>query len=274
MDKYHAFAAVPPLAAVPLHARPVRAVGRSLRRWRYRLFQRRRYDRLVLERVAGHPILVLPAVFNPKLLHSGEFLARSLDDRLIPPGAAVLDLGTGTGIGAIAAAHWARRVVAVDINPAATRCARINALLNRCDDRVAVRDGDLFAAVGDERFDVVLFNPPFYRGVPRDALDLAWRSTDVVDRFAAQLAGRLTAVGSALVVLSTVGALPDFLDAFHRHGLVVTREATRDLINESLVLLRLRPVDKGSQGQGTATERSGSVAPAGGESQTEGESPR
>jgi methylase of polypeptide subunit release factors len=253
MDKYHAFAAVPPLAAVPLHARPVRAVGRSLRRWRYRLFQRRRYDRLVLERVAGHPILVLPAVFNPKLLHSGEFLARSLDDRLIPPGAAVLDLGTGTGIGAIAAAHWARRVVAVDINPAATRCARINALLNRCDDRVAVRDGDLFAPVGDERFDVVLFNPPFYRGVPRDPLDRAWRATDVVERFAAQLAGHLTPNGSALVVLSTVGATPDFLAAFRRQGLVATRQATRDLINESLLLLRLRP--------------------AGGKSQTEGEVP-
>jgi release factor glutamine methyltransferase len=253
MDKDNAFAAGLLLAAVPLHARPVRAAGRSLRRWRYRLFQRRRYDRLVLERVAGHPILVLPAVFNPKLLHSGEFLARSLDDRLIPPGAAVLDLGTGTGIGAIAAAHWARRVVAVDINPAATRCARINALLNRCDDRVAVRDGDLFAAVGDERFDVVLFNPPFYRGVPRDALDRAWRATDVVERFAAQLTSHLTPNGSALVVLSTVGATPDFLAAFRRQGLVATRQATRDLINESLLLLRLRP--------------------AGGKSQTEGEVP-
>jgi predicted RNA methylase len=264
----------PPLPPLPRHSRPNRVVWRSFRHWRYRLFQRRRHAHPVLERVAGYPILVLPAVFNPKLLHSGEFLARWLNEHPLPSGAAILDLGTGSGIGAIAAARWARRVVAVDINPAATRCARINALLNRCADRVEVRDGDLFAPVGDERFDVVLFNPPFYRGVPRDALDLAWRSTDVVDRFAAQLAGRLTAVGSALVVLSTVGALPDFLDAFHRHGLVVTREATRDLINESLVLLRLRPVDKGSQGQGTATERSGSVAPAGGESQTEGESPR
>jgi release factor glutamine methyltransferase len=253
MDKDNAFAAGLLLADVSVHARPVRVLGRSLRRWRYRLFQRRRYDRLVLERVAGHPILVLPAVFNPKLLHSGEFLARSLDDRLIPPGAAVLDLGTGTGIGAIAAAHWARRVVAVDINPAATRCARINALLNRCDDRVAVRDGDLFAAVGDERFDVVLFNPPFYRGVPRDPLDRAWRATDVVERFAAQLTSHLTPNGSALVVLSTVGATPDFLAAFRRQGLVATRQATRDLINESLLLLRLRP--------------------AGGKSQTEGEVP-
>jgi len=30
-----------------------------------------------------------------------------------------------------------------------------------------------------ERFDVVLFNPPYYRGVPRNALDHAWRSPDL-----------------------------------------------------------------------------------------------
>jgi HemK-related putative methylase len=234
-------AASPLPAAVPYHARPVRVLWRSLRHWRYRLFQRQHYDRLVLERVAGYPILVLPAVFNPRLLHSGEFLARCLDDRLIPPGAAVLDLGTGTGIGAIASARWAQRVVAVDINPAAVRCARINALLNRCDDRVEVRQGDLFAPVADERFAVVLFNPPFYRGVPRDALDRAWRATDVVERFAAELAGHLSTAGYALVVLSTVGDTPAFLAAFRRHGLIVTREATRDLMNESLMLLRLCP---------------------------------
>ena len=30
---------------------------------------------------------------------------------------------------------------------------------------------------------LVLFNPPYYRGVPRSALDHAWRSPDVIERF-------------------------------------------------------------------------------------------
>jgi release factor glutamine methyltransferase len=222
------------------HPLLTRAIWRLLRQGRYRLFQRHRYDRLVLEHVAGLPLLVLPAVFNPKLLQSGEFLAQCLSGRLVPPGASVLDLGTGTGIGAIAAARWATQVVAVDINPAAVRCARINVLLHRQEGRVAVREGDLFAPVANERFDLVLFNPPYYRGVPRDALDRAWRSTDVVERFAAELAGHLTPGGSAMVVLSTVGERPAFLAAFQQQGLTVTCEATRDLGNETLLLLRLR----------------------------------
>ena len=214
---------------------------RLFRQWRFHLFQRHRYDRLVLEHVAGVPLLVLPAVFNPKLLHSGEFLAQCLTERLVPPGGAVLDLGTGTGVGALVAARWAGCVVAVDINPAAVRCARINTLLQQCEDRVEVRAGDLFTPVANERFDLVLFNPPYYRGAPRDALDRAWRSTDVVERFAAELAGHLTPDGSALVVLSTVGETPAFLAAFRQYGLTIGYETSRDLGNESLLLLRLRP---------------------------------
>ena len=77
---------------------------------------------------------------------------------------AVLDMGTGSGIAAIAAARRGARVVAVDISTEAVRCARINVLLNRVDDRVEIRCGDLFEPVQGERFDLVLFNPPFYAG--------------------------------------------------------------------------------------------------------------
>ena len=232
-------AGAPLLSLPPRHSPAARRLWWLFRHWRGRLFQRRRHDQLVLERVAGYPILVLPTVFNPKVLHSGEFLAQCLNARRIPPGASVLDLGAGTGIGAVVAAQWAQRVVAVDINSTAVRCAKMNVLLNHSEDSIDVREGDLFEAVGDERFDVVLFNPPFFRGAPRNALDRAWRSVDVVERFAADLADHLTPGGYALVVLSTVGETPAFLAAFQRSGLTVVHEATRDLINEALLLLRL-----------------------------------
>ena len=63
--------------------------------------------------------------------------------------------------------------------------ARINALIHQVDSRVEAREGDLFAPVGDERFDRILFNPPFYRREPRDMLERAFFATDVVERFAA-----------------------------------------------------------------------------------------
>ncbi len=212
---------------------------KRLLHWNFRLFQRHRYDRLVLEQVAGRSLLVLPEVFNPKLFRSGEILAQTLSPALIPPGSAVLDMGTGSGVGAIFAARWARRVVAVDINPAAARCARINVLLTHLEERIEVRQGDLFAPVRGERFDVVLFNPPYFRGEPQGALDHAWRGTDVVERFAAGLRDHLAEQGHALVILSTDGDTPAFLRAFERAALQVSVVAEHDLRNEILTIYRL-----------------------------------
>ncbi len=87
------------------------------------------------------PFVVIPSVFNPKVLRTGEFFASQIDSRLVGRDAEVLDMGTGSGVCAVFAARHARRVVAVDINPAAVRCAGINALLNhlRAQDRGAPR---------------------------------------------------------------------------------------------------------------------------------------
>jgi release factor glutamine methyltransferase len=221
-----------------------RVLGRAWRaglRWRFLLLQRHRYNRLALERVAGRDMLVLPQVFNPSLFFTSAYLVGLFSRELIPRDASVLDMGTGSGLGAICAAPWAARVVAVDINPAAARCARINALLNGVEARVEVRQGDLFAPVAGERFDVILFNPPFYRGAPRDNLDRAWRSDDVVERFAAGLAGQLTPGGHALVVLSSNSDLPAFLRAFAGAGLEVATVAERAMISETLVVYKVRP---------------------------------
>jgi release factor glutamine methyltransferase len=203
-----------------------------------RLFDRRRYQSVVVETVAGLPILVLPDVFNPKLLRSGEFLVQQLRrPELLPPGSKVLDLGSGAGAAAVVAARNGCEVVAVDINPSAVRCSRINALLNNVD--IDVRAGDLFGPVGGERFDVILFNPPYYRGVPRDALDHAWRSPDLIERFSATLRDHLTQTGHALLVLSSDGERDDFLDALARSALNTTVVAQRDLINETFGVYRV-----------------------------------
>jgi release factor glutamine methyltransferase len=211
------------------------AHSRLLQVW-FRLFQRHRYNRLVLEEVAGTPILVLPQVFNPKLFRSGEFLVECLGTKMIPVGGTVLDMGTGSGVGAVFAARWASRVVAVDVNPEAVRCARINALMHRLESKIEVRQGDLFAPVAGERFDVVLFNPPYFRGEPSGALDRAWRSNDVIERFAAGLPDALAPGGRALVVLSSQGDVEGALAAFRAHSLRVETLTKRDLVNEILTV--------------------------------------
>jgi release factor glutamine methyltransferase len=207
----------------------------------YRLTGKDRYDDFRVERVHGAPFVVMPSVFNPKVPRTGEFLAAQLDSRLVGPDAEVLDMGTGSGVCAVIAARRAHRVVAVDINPEAVRCAGINALLNHLEHKVDVRHGDLFEPVHAERFDMILFNPPFLLGPPRDDRDRAWRSTDVAERFAAGLGAHLKPGGFALVLLSSFGDAPVFLGEFRKRALAVHVLAQRRFVNETLAVFRLEP---------------------------------
>lgn len=216
-----------------------RALWRLLLRARFVLWQHRRHDRLVLERGLGLPLVVLPGVLNPALFRTSGVVLDALRGGAIPAGAMVLDLGTGSGVLAVAAARTARSVVAVDINPTAVRCARINALLNEVEDRVEVRHGDLFDPVAGERFDVVFCNPPFYRGEPRTPFEVALYSTDFARRFADGLTHHLVADGFALVVLSSDGDITGFETAFRDAGLAFRTEAERDLVSERVRLYRL-----------------------------------
>ncbi|MGK0740331.1 class I SAM-dependent methyltransferase [Leucobacter sp. Z1108] len=70
-----------------------------------------------------------------------------------------LEIGTGCGVVAL---HLALRgpVVATDISARALRFARANARLNGVTG-IEFRQGDLFAPVAGEEFDLILSNPPF-----------------------------------------------------------------------------------------------------------------
>jgi len=205
----------------------------------YRLTGKARYDDFRLEHVADLAILVIPGVANPKLLRTGAFFAEQIDARPLSPAAAVLDMGTGSGVCALTAARRARRVVAVDVSPAAVRCARINVLLNRLEERVDVREGDLFAPLAGERFDLVLFNPPFLVGVPKDHRDAAWRSVDAAHRFSAGLEDHLAPRGEALVLLSSFGdACALFETELRARGFDLEVYARRRYVNETVTIVR------------------------------------
>jgi release factor glutamine methyltransferase len=219
-----------------------RLLGKAMARG-YRFIGKDRYDDFRVERVHGLPFMVTPSVFNPKVPRTGEFFASQLGPALDREWE-VLDMGTGSGVCAVFAALYARRVVAVDINPAAVRCAVINSLLNGLHDKIDARHGDLFEPVHGERFDLVLFNPPFLRGAPRDPRDSAWRSTDVAERFAAGLAAHLKPGGSALVLLSTFGDGRAFLREFQHQGFKITVFAERRFVTERLTLFRLVPTER------------------------------
>lgn len=236
---------------MPRLSRIRRLLGKSMA-LAYRLVGKDRYDDFRLERVHGIPLIVTPTVFNPKVPRTGEFLASQIRPGIVDSDSEVLDLGTGSGVCALFAARHARRVVAVDINPAAVRCAGINAHLNHLEHKIELRHGDLFGPVCRERFDLVLFNPPFLLGAPIDDRDRAWRSNDIARRFAAELGAHLKPGGSGLLLLSTFGDAAAFLGELRRRNFGISVLARRRFVNEQLTIFRLVPSSADLATAGTA----------------------
>ena len=90
--------------------------------------------------------------------HETTGMCVRLVEEHVRPGQKVIDLGTGTGILAIAAAHMgARDVLAIDLDAVAVRVAKENVENNGFAEIIRVQQGDLLDHV-DEAADVVVAN--------------------------------------------------------------------------------------------------------------------
>ena len=152
-------------------------------------------------------LLILPGVLRPP--SDAWMLAGLLPSRL-SPGAAVLDVFTGSGVLAVAAARAGARVSAIDLSRRAAACARINARLNGVEVR-ALR-GDLFAPVASESFDAITANPPYLPGAdgafPARGAARAWEGGPdgraLLDRLCDEAPAHLRPGGELLLVQSSL----------------------------------------------------------------------
>jgi release factor glutamine methyltransferase len=168
-------------------------------------------------------LITLPGVFHP---HSDSWLlAAELRAETLAPSARVLDLCTGSGILAVAAAQRGCDVVAVDRSRRAVWTAAANARLNGV--RIRARHGDLFDAVGDAHFDVIVSNPPYVPApvdeLPRRGARRAWDAgrdgRAVLDRICEQAPRHLRPGGIVLLTHSSVCDEQRTIDALREGGL-------------------------------------------------------
>lgn len=101
---------------------------------------------------------VAAGVYAPQ--QDSQLLIEAMTRSGIVTGRRVLDLCTGSGVVAVAAAQLgARNVIAFDVSPHAVECARINA--TEAGVRVDARVGTWTDALVAGPFDVVVSNPPY-----------------------------------------------------------------------------------------------------------------
>ncbi|MGW2236456.1 HemK2/MTQ2 family protein methyltransferase [Streptomyces sp. NPDC001759] len=167
--------------------------------------------------------LVPPGVYSPQ--EDTDLLTEALFEEPLPPGADVLDVGTGTGALALAAARRGTRVTAVDVSWRAVCAARLNARMAGLPLRI--RRGDLFAPVRGQRFDLILSNPPYVpapaeRDRPRGAAR-AWDAGGdgrlILDRICREAPELLQPGGVLLMIHSALSGPERTLDHLHDAGM-------------------------------------------------------
>jgi release factor glutamine methyltransferase len=195
-------------------------------------------------RAAGFELTVRPTVFHPRYFITSEFFAAFIG-RLDLSGQRVADVGTGSGILALAAARaGAATVTAIDINPAAALTAAENARANGLDDRVTAICSNLLSAVApDAIFDVIISSPPSFPGEPRDIADRAWHAgpnyRDVGSLFH-QARERLAPGGRLYILLSSDSDLDLFTGLIAKARFQARRVAERPVLIESLIIYQLQ----------------------------------
>ncbi len=154
------------------HARPQGLFRRALRNTLHFLSYHFVLSRpkTQVSRAAGFRLTVPPTVFHPGYFISSEAYAKFVDG-LNLSGMTVVDVGTGSGIIALAAARaGASTVIATDINPNAAVAAAENAAANGLKGKVRGLCCNLLEAIEAKPvFDVIMSSPPKHAGEPKES---------------------------------------------------------------------------------------------------------
>jgi 16S rRNA (guanine1207-N2)-methyltransferase len=123
-------------------------------------------DRIIQAELCGNELSFRSdaGVFSKKGIDFGSRLL--IESVVLRGNEYLLDLGCGYGpVGiALAKANPNLKVQMVDINERATILAKENARLNHVTDQIEVKISDGFEQLKDEKFDVILCNPPIRVG--------------------------------------------------------------------------------------------------------------
>ena len=116
--------------------------------------------------------VIVPRSYIGELLVKGLFDEKGLGFDLEPENVtSVLDLCTGSGCLAILAANVFHNasIAAADLSSDALEVARINLKEHNLSDQIMLYQGHLFDVVKDQKFDLIITNPPYVATAEADA---------------------------------------------------------------------------------------------------------
>jgi release factor glutamine methyltransferase len=159
----------------------------------------------------------------------------------------ILEMGCGSGLASIACAkaHPENLVLGVDISSSAVRIAKQNADRNLLPNALFTVS-DLFSKVGVQRFDAIIFNPPYLptdddeviRGPLNHAFDGGADGRKVLERFLDEFDQFLKPGGVLLLIQSSLNGLEKTQSRLEGMGYKVRIMDSEDFFFESIFLLK------------------------------------
>lgn len=166
----------------------------------------------------------------------------------------VFEIGTGTGIIALACAQKGANVLCSDINPFSIEITKQNYEKNKLllKGSLEIREGNLFSVLKEnEKFDVIIFNPPYLptkknekvEGWYNKALDGGIDGLDSIERFLKELHKYLKKDGKAYFIFTSLSNRKK-LDAMIKKASLVSTIVSSQQFNNEIIDVYLVKIKK------------------------------
>ncbi|MFA7252796.1 MAG: methyltransferase [Candidatus Paceibacterota bacterium] len=108
-------------------------------------------------------------VLRPEIMSSLQLAQWLHTNNNIYKSKKVLDMGTGSGIqGIVTGLSGAEKVVCADISDDAVQNASLNIINYELTEKITAIESDLFTSIGDQTFDLIIFNHMFFSDGPME----------------------------------------------------------------------------------------------------------
>ena len=191
----------------------------------------------------GMKISFCDGVYEPS--EDSFLLLDALENEMWSGAESVLEIGCGTGIVSIFLCGKVKDVFSLDINMRAVSCTKQN-MANNMVSNSHVFSSDLFSAIGDRKFDAIIFNTPY---LPEDKdteafSDPIWSGGQsgryVIERFLKGALKHIASHGKIFLVESSLSDYQKTLDFFKAKGFDAKVAAQKKISFEEIVVIKAK----------------------------------
>lgn len=197
-------------------------------------------------RIDGFKLRVFKGVFHPKFFFSSKYFYEFLSNKTLA-GKAFLEIGCGSGILSLLALKKGAQVTAVDVDSKAVENTRLNFQRNFNGRQADLRilQSDVFSALGQEVFDMIVINPPYYfRKVDIDA-QLAWycgENGEYFEKLFSALKYHVHASTQVYMILAENAEIQRIKEMATLHGIEFLTVDQRKIRFETSYIFQLKPL--------------------------------